>query len=112
MKVDCISDSDDFNGVIFLKSEETKEPMKIIDEEERRYIKESSLGLSAAPLQWWRLYQYKYPNIVRLILYYLHISGSSMSSEPVFSTAGAVLQNTKHSHSSSDNVDLLVLLQP
>ncbi len=111
IKLENVSDDDsydDFSRVVFLKSEAAKEPMEIVEEEIARYITEPSLGLSSDPLQWWRTNQYKYPNLVKLVFYYLHIPGSSVSSECVFSTAGGVLQNREHL--SSENVDLLVFL--
>jgi hypothetical protein len=62
------------------------------------------------PLDWWRVYHSKYPNVWRLASCILAIPATSAPSERVFSVAGNIV-NKKRVRLKTDKVDLLIFLR-
>jgi len=108
--------SDDLDGVIHVTNPRENVTalhgdglIAAIRREIENYKEEKSFGLNYFDsLSWWAKHQYKYPNLVRVVLQYLHIPGSSVSSERVFSTAGNIY--SKRVHLTPENANIFITL--
>lgn len=81
---------------------------ELIKEQITRYRREK-VELNDSPLDWWRANGSKYFALTTVAGKYMCVSGTSVPSERLFSTAGNLL-NCKRSCLSSDNVDMILFL--
>ena len=99
-------------GDLFKTTEEqqTKSLTKTIEEEVSLYKAADCLHVDGDPFQWWKINQFKFPQISKHALKYLCVPGTSVESERVFSTAGDIVTASR-SRLAPENVDRLVFLQ-
>lgn len=95
-------------GDVPVEKKETTVEEKIEDEV-NRYIEESNIKPDDDPLKWWAGRKSAYPYLSTLAMHYLHIPGTSVPSERVFSTAGNVITQKRNSLT-SDNASILIFL--
>ena len=69
----------------------------------------SANGKHTNPLEWWRINEYKYPNVAKLAKKYLCIPATSAPSERVFSQAGLTIANDRASLLPDHAEDLVFL---
>ena len=55
------------------------------------YLEEKVEGAQVDPLDWWCIYESRFPNLSRMVRDYLAIPATSVPSERCFSIAGSVL---------------------
>ena len=80
-----------------------------IEYEIRRYEEYPSVDVEADPLVWWRNEQKHYPSLAKLAKKYLCVSGTSVPSERVFSTAGYIV-NPLRNRLTPEHVNVLMFL--
>ena len=104
-------DDDDLDGVICVTASEhvPEENEESVEKELEMYKQEKSFGINyQESLAWWAKNQLKYPKIFRVMMQYLHIPGSSVSSERVFSTAGNIYE--RRLHLTPENANMFIFL--
>jgi hypothetical protein len=104
---------DDLFGDVFITKvqEPTRlTPLAVIQHEEAMYQEEPCIPPTCNPLDWWKVNNYRFPNLAVLAKAYLGVPGTSVPSERVFSTAGDIV-NAQRAGLSSKNVDMLVFLK-
>ena len=109
-----VQDDDDLDGLICVSSpdDETLEGEDLLESVRKEldaYKQEKSFGLKYYDsMAWWSKNQHKYPCLTRVMLNYLHIPGSSVASERIFSTAGNLY--IKRLHLTPDNANIFIFL--
>ena len=79
---------DDYMSTVFATSQTTEiQSMS----EVAIYLEEKVEGVQVDPLDWWRIYESRFPNLSRMARDYLAIPATSVPSERCFSIAGSVL---------------------
>lgn len=61
--------------------------------EARGYLADLPVPVGMSPLEWWKLFSAKYPNLWNLAQRYLTCPASSSSSERVFADAGNIVDD-------------------
>lgn len=96
-------------GELFTTQEEGTKS-KVIEEEVTSYREVNCIPLDADPLTWWKTKELIYPHVAMLARRYLAVSGTSVPSERVFSTAAGIV-TARRSVLTSNNVDRLIFLK-
>ncbi|XP_022519279.2 E3 SUMO-protein ligase ZBED1 [Astyanax mexicanus] len=82
----------------------------VVKEEIELYRMAKVISVDANPLKWWKNNEHQYPNLSKLSKHYLAVQATSVASERVFSTAGAIV-TAQRAALSPDNVDILIFLK-
>ncbi|KAL3066090.1 hypothetical protein OYC64_016103 [Pagothenia borchgrevinki] len=96
-------------GELFKTEERNKPTLQLVKGEVTSYMAANSTSLDSDPLAWWKTNEAKYPHVAMLAKRYLAVSGTSVPSERVFSTAGDIVSASRSALSAS-NVDKFIYL--
>ena len=80
---------DDFMLAVFGNSQMSQD--QVVMSEIDIYLEEKVEGSQVDPIEWWRTYESRFPNLSRMARDYLAIPATSVPSERCFSIAGSVL---------------------
>ena len=83
---------------------------EIAFEEAHRYKNVEPISLQSNPLEWWRDHESEFPTLSLLAKTRLHVPGTSVPSERVFSTAGDIV-SAQRAALSGEHVDMLIFLK-
>lgn len=86
---------DDYMSAVFGNSQSTE--MQSLISELNIYLEEKVELPQVDPIEWWRTYESRFPNLSRMARDYLAIPATSVPSERCFSIAGSVLTKRRSS---------------
>lgn len=91
-------------------AEESMSVSQSVKLELKSYVGVNSIAVTKDPLSWWKAMSTRWPMLSKLAKYYMAIQASSVPSERVFSTAGAIV-TSKRSCLDPENVNTLIFLK-